>query len=97
MHVKLFKHMQTGPSSTPKAPPPSTVGPNNSATAGDDFFDDEDGEEEDELAAVMARLARARPPPEVARAAVKECKRLRQMGACVKWGAEVFRVFLVFV
>jgi hypothetical protein len=39
-----------------------------------------DEEDADDLDAVMGRLARQRPPPEVARAAVKEYRRLRQTG-----------------
>jgi len=39
-------------------------------------------DEEDDLDALMNKLMRARPPPEVAKAAIKECKRLRQMGEC---------------
>ncbi len=38
-------------------------------------------EDSDGLDAIMARLAAARPPPEVAKAAAKEFKRLRQSGA----------------
>ncbi|KAJ9507153.1 hypothetical protein QJQ45_004851 [Haematococcus lacustris] len=44
----------------------------------DPSFDGE--EEEDELEAVMERLARQRPPPEVLRAAGREFRRLRQSG-----------------
>ena len=41
---------------------------------------EEGEEEEDDLGALMARLKRAAPPPEVMKAAAKELRRLKQMG-----------------
>ncbi|KAL6765392.1 hypothetical protein V8C86DRAFT_2430812 [Haematococcus lacustris] len=57
----------------------------------DPSFDGE--EEEDELEAVMERLARQRPPPEVLRAAGREFRRLRQSGDSQP-GAAASRAYL---
>lgn len=42
-----------------------------------------DGDDNDDLDAIMLRLVRAKPPPEVLKAAGKEYRKLRQQGGWV--------------
>mmetsp|Transcript_6093 Transcript_6093/g.13222 ORF Transcript_6093/g.13222 Transcript_6093/m.13222 type:complete len:1166 (+) Transcript_6093:153-3650(+) len=54
--------------------------PASSSSSGQATPGEGDEEAEDDLDVLMSRLQRARPPPEVMKAAVKEYKRLRQSG-----------------